>query len=45
MTTLHDSALWQYVYRPEIDGASAYVKLQIVEAITVVISFKALEDG
>jgi len=44
MTTLHDSKLWQDVYHPNIEGISAYVKLQIVDDTTVVISFKALED-
>ena len=44
MTTLHDSKLWQDVYRPRLDGTPAYVKVQIVDDTTVVISFKALED-
>jgi len=44
MTTLHDSTLWQDVYRPKIEGALAYVKVQIVDNTTVVISFKRLED-
>ena len=44
MTTLHNSALWQDVYHPDIGGTPAYVKIQIVEATTVVISFKRLED-
>lgn len=45
MTTLHDSTLWQDVYRPFIEGRPAYVKVQIVDDATVVISFKALEDN
>jgi motility quorum-sensing regulator / GCU-specific mRNA interferase toxin len=44
MTTLHDSTLWQDVYRPTIGETPAYVKVQIVDDTTVVISFKALED-
>ena len=44
MTTLHDSKLWQDVYHPRIDGVPAYVKVQIVDDTTVVISFKTLED-
>ena len=44
MTTLHDSRLWQDVYRPELEETPAYVKIQIVDDTTVVISFKALEE-
>ena len=44
MTTLHDSRLWQDVYRPEVEGTPAYVKIQVVDDTTVVISFKELED-
>lgn len=44
MTTLHDSTLWQDVYRPLVAGKPAYVKVQIVEDEAVVISFKSLED-
>ena len=44
MTTIHDSSRWQDVYQPEIEGVLAYVKVQIVEESSVVISFKALED-
>lgn len=44
MTTLHDSRLWQDVYHPRIEGTPAYVKVQIVDDTTVVISFKSLED-
>jgi motility quorum-sensing regulator/GCU-specific mRNA interferase toxin len=45
MTTIHDSSLWQDVYRPRIGGVAAYVKVQIVSETTVVISFKALEES
>jgi motility quorum-sensing regulator / GCU-specific mRNA interferase toxin len=44
MTTFHDSTLWQDVYHPTVEGSSAYVKIQIADDTTVVISFKALED-
>lgn len=44
MNTFCDAALWQDVYRPTIGATPAYVKVQIVYATTVVISFKALED-
>lgn len=44
MTTLHDSTLWQDVYHPMIEATPAYVKVQIVDDNTVVISFKQLED-
>ncbi len=44
MTTHHDSTLWQDVYRPLIEDTPAYVKVQILDDTTVVISFKALED-
>ena len=44
MTTFYDSRLWQDVYHPLIEGTPAYVKTQIVDETTVVISFKALED-
>lgn len=44
MTTLHDVKLWQDVYYPKIEGTPAYVKIQIVDDTTVVISFKTLED-
>jgi len=45
MTTLHDSTLWQDVYHPRIEGTPAYVKVQIVDDSTVVISFKTLEGN
>lgn len=40
MTTHHDAMLWQDVYRPTIKGIRAYVKIQIVDNNTIVISFK-----
>ncbi|MBP7583795.1 MAG: type II toxin-antitoxin system MqsR family toxin [Spirochaetes bacterium] len=40
MTTLFDSALWQDVYHTAIGAKTAYVKLQILDEETVVISFK-----
>lgn len=43
MTALHDSCLWHDVYRPSINGIAAYVKLQILDDTTVVISFKRRE--
>ena len=42
MTSIHDARLWHDVYRPMIAGINAYVKVQIVDATTVVISFKQL---
>jgi len=45
MTTYRDATLWQDVYRPIIGIKPAYVKIQIVDDTTVVISFKALEDA
>jgi len=44
ITTVHDSTLWQDVYRPVVKGTPAYVKVQIADDNTVVISFKRLED-
>lgn len=44
MTTRHDSKLWQDVYRPTVSGVPAYVKVQIVDEATVVISFKASQE-
>ncbi|MBX3178340.1 MAG: type II toxin-antitoxin system MqsR family toxin [Candidatus Hydrogenedentes bacterium] len=43
MTAVHDSGLWQDVYRPSINGREAYVKVQILNDMTVVISFKGRE--
>ena len=44
MTTLRDSKLWQDVYHARIEGTLAYIKIQILDEETVVISFKRLED-
>lgn len=44
MTTLHDTSIWQDVYHPRVRGVPAYVKIQIVDDTTVIISFKLLED-
>ena len=44
MTTLHDSTRWQDVYRPVVSGVEAYVKVQILEDNTVVVSFKAADE-
>lgn len=44
MTTFHDSKRWQDVYRPTIEGTAAYVKVQIMEDTTVVISFKNMQE-
>lgn len=44
MTTLDNSTVWQDVYRPTVEETLAYVKVQIVDDTTVVISFKSLED-
>jgi len=40
MTTLHDQALWQDVYHKRIINKMAYIKLQIFEDDSIVISFK-----
>lgn len=45
MTTLHDSTLWQDVYRHTVEDVPAYIKLQVVNETTVIISFKQLEDS
>lgn len=44
MTTIHDSKVWQDVYKPAVNGVSAYIKLQIVDEMSVVISFKRAEE-
>ena len=44
MTTIHDSTLWQDVYHQDVQDVPAYVKLQIVDGTTVIISFKRLEE-
>ena len=43
MTTMADSKLWQDVYRMAVKGADAYIKVQILEDGTVIISFKKWE--
>ena len=43
MTTLHDHTLWQDVYHKPVTGVAAYVKVQIVNDSTVIISLKQLE--
>ncbi len=43
MTTLHDHTLWQDVYRKDVMGVPAYVKIQIAADLTVIFSFKRLE--
>lgn len=43
MTTIEDPKLWQDVYRPRIAAMPAYVKVQIVDDTTVVISFKSVD--
>ena len=40
MTTHHNHRLWQDVYKPQIRGNTAYIKLQIANESTVIISFK-----
>lgn len=44
MTCSGDPKQWQDVYRPTVEGIAAYIKVQITEDETVIISFKALED-
>lgn len=43
MTTLYDTTLWQDVYRTFVRSTRAYVKVQIMDGNTVIISFKRLE--
>jgi len=40
MTTINDARIWQDVYRSKVDGVEAYVKIQVVNRTTVLISFK-----
>jgi hypothetical protein len=40
MTTQLDNTLWQDVYRADWAGCALYIKLQIVEGVGVVVSFK-----
>ena len=44
MTTYWDHSVWQDVYHGEVRGMAAYIKIQIVDNSTIVISFKRLED-
>ncbi len=43
MTTKADSRLWQDVYRMSVKGTDAYIKVQILNDGTVIISFKKWE--
>jgi len=43
MTTRIDSRVWQDVYRMTVKGADAYIKVQILNDGTVIISFKKWE--
>ncbi len=45
MTTQYDSTLWQDVYHTLVRDRRAYVKVQIMDDNTVIISFKDLEGG
>ena len=45
MTTQFDTSIWQDVYHGLIGESKAYIKLQIVNGETVVISFKDLGHG
>ena len=40
MTSLYDHKLWQDVYKKNIQGIKAYIKIQIKDNNTVIISFK-----
>jgi len=42
MTTFADARIWQDVYHAQVRGCPAYIKLQLADDKTVVISFKAL---
>ena len=44
MTSLHDHTLWQDVYKPNWEDETLYIKLQILDDSTIVISFKRAED-
>lgn len=44
MTTHYDHTAWQDVYLPTFEGIELYVKVQIDNDQTVVISFKLRED-
>lgn len=45
MTSYDNAKIWQDVYRQEIRGKLAYVKMQIVDETTVIISFKQVEEA
>ncbi len=40
MTSYDNFKLWQDVYRPKIQSTGAYIKLNILDENTVIISFK-----
>ena len=40
MTAHNDNKLWQDVYKPLIGTMRAYVKVQIIEGMVIIISFK-----
>ena len=40
MTTLHNSKLWQDVYHKKLGNKNAYIKLQLLDDNTIIISFK-----
>ena len=44
MTVYHDHRLWQDVYKPLIKNVKLYIKLQLLEKLTIVISFKKAEE-
>jgi len=44
MTSIHDARLWQDVYRPLISERPAYVKVQIADEQTIIISLKLSEE-
>ena len=44
MTAYHDHTLWQDVYKPSWKDEKLYIKLQILEDSTIIISFKKAED-
>lgn len=43
MTTIADPRVWQDVYHGNVYGIDAYIKIQIANETTVIISFKELE--
>ncbi|EMJ94164.1 putative toxin-antitoxin system, toxin component [Leptospira alstonii serovar Pingchang str. 80-412] len=44
MTSHHDHKLWQDVYKKEIVNLKTYIKIQIFNQNTVIISFKGNEN-